>query len=319
MNLIFIFSLPRSGSTLLQRMLYAHSQVSSAPEPWILLPFIFARKFKKAESVYGSDWSAESLNEFLSLLPEGESEYYMYLQDFFIKLYRAVSDNNSVYFVDKTPRYYMIIPEIAKIFPEAKFIFLFRNPISVFASVMELWHRSRPFFRNNFVDLFKGPNLLASGYRLIEAKSLALNYEALVTEPEESMRKISNYLNLTYEAKMVNGFKGAFLQSQKGDPYVYSHSSIQKISMEKWRGVIDTKVKKLYLKKYIQNLDFEDLNLMEYDKPTLISEIEEVKTGLNLGIVDFLYLIIDQINRFCNLDYWIKCFKDHRLFYSKWH
>ena len=203
MKLIFIFSLPRSGSTLLQRMLFAHSQVSTAPEPWILLPFSYASKLKKAESEFGSDLAAESINDFLALLPDGKSEYYIYLRDFFLKIYTSISDNHSVYFVDKTPRYYLIIPEIAKIFPEAKFIFLFRNPVSIYTSIMELWHSSRPFFRNNFIDIFYGPSCLTDGYRLTKLRSLALNYEFLVTEPEESMRKISDYLNLSYETNMV--------------------------------------------------------------------------------------------------------------------
>ena len=37
---IFIFSAPRSGSTLLQRVLAAHTQVATASEPWILLPLL---------------------------------------------------------------------------------------------------------------------------------------------------------------------------------------------------------------------------------------------------------------------------------------
>ena len=37
---VFIFSLPRSGSTLTQRVLTAHDGVASAAEPWVLLPLL---------------------------------------------------------------------------------------------------------------------------------------------------------------------------------------------------------------------------------------------------------------------------------------
>ena len=37
---VFILSLPRAGSTLLQRMLNVHPEIASTVEPWILLPFL---------------------------------------------------------------------------------------------------------------------------------------------------------------------------------------------------------------------------------------------------------------------------------------
>ena len=37
---IFIFSLPRSGSTILQKILMSSTQVSSSNEMWILLPLL---------------------------------------------------------------------------------------------------------------------------------------------------------------------------------------------------------------------------------------------------------------------------------------
>lgn len=37
---IFIISLPRSGSTLLQNILSNNSEISTTSEPWILIPLI---------------------------------------------------------------------------------------------------------------------------------------------------------------------------------------------------------------------------------------------------------------------------------------
>ncbi|MBT8101022.1 MAG: sulfotransferase, partial [Gammaproteobacteria bacterium] len=41
---VFLLSLPRSGSTLLQRMLMTHPAISSVPEPWLLLPIFYPRR-----------------------------------------------------------------------------------------------------------------------------------------------------------------------------------------------------------------------------------------------------------------------------------
>ena len=40
------------------------------------------------------------------------------------------------YVLDKTPRYYHILPELLELFPKAKFVLLQRNPLSVFASIL---------------------------------------------------------------------------------------------------------------------------------------------------------------------------------------
>ena len=44
---VFIFSLPRSGSTLLQRVLTGHSEISSFAEPHFLLPLVGIIKKKE--------------------------------------------------------------------------------------------------------------------------------------------------------------------------------------------------------------------------------------------------------------------------------
>lgn len=52
---LFLFSLPRSGSTLAQRMLAAHPAVATVTEPWILLPFLYARKEEGVYAEYRHD------------------------------------------------------------------------------------------------------------------------------------------------------------------------------------------------------------------------------------------------------------------------
>ncbi len=82
------------------------------------------------------------------------------------------ADNGETYFLDKTPRYYLIIPEIAQIFPDAKFIFLFRNPLQVISSVMKTWCKGtlNGLHRYNN-DLINGPQLLSEGYEILKDKS----------------------------------------------------------------------------------------------------------------------------------------------------
>ena len=52
-------------------------------------------------------------------------------------LYSQAAEDGASYFLDKTPPYAHFLPELARTFPEAKFIALWRNPLAVVASIVE--------------------------------------------------------------------------------------------------------------------------------------------------------------------------------------
>ena len=69
---IFLFSLPRSVSTLLQRILAKHTAIDTAAEPWVLLPLTSALR---SEGIYTSydqnavvDASGNAVGEFQDAL-----------------------------------------------------------------------------------------------------------------------------------------------------------------------------------------------------------------------------------------------------------
>ena len=65
-DLIFIISPPRSGSTLLQRMIGSHSAVHTHPEPHILTPLAFQGYFYRIEkAAYNHTVAANALREFV--------------------------------------------------------------------------------------------------------------------------------------------------------------------------------------------------------------------------------------------------------------
>jgi len=132
---IFLFSLPRSGSTLLQRILSTHPDISSKSELWFLLPHVEALKNKYTFSQYSNISLKTATGALLEQLPEGEGDYYQAIRELGDYLYGRLAKNNEKYVLDKTPRYYLIIEEIVKIYPDARFIFLFRNPLATAASV----------------------------------------------------------------------------------------------------------------------------------------------------------------------------------------
>jgi hypothetical protein len=276
---IFLFSLPRSGSTLLQRILMSHADIASTPEPWLLLPLIYAIQKNGTLTEYSFANCYAALEDFIDKLPRKKNDYYDAIRDFSSRLYEKQCGKREKYFLDKTPRYYHIIEQISEIFPDAKFIFLFRNPVQIFSSVIATWgdNRLRRLY-GSYYDLFEGPNLLARGYQKMKDRSCTIQYEQLVSEPEHHLRKVLRYLELDYDEGIVKNSEEQNIEGRMGDPTgIKEYSGITKNPLEKWKSVIDNPVRKWYLKRYIKQIDSDILETQGYDKTTILREIESLK------------------------------------------
>lgn len=272
---VFLFSMPRSGSTLLQRILMGHPQIASAAEPWLLLPLVYARKNEGMLSEYSHAIGQKALNEFVAQLPGGEVAYSEELAAFANALYTKQCTRGETYFLDKTPRYYLIIPEIAKLFPDAKFIFLFRNPVHVFGSIVQTWCNGRlkklyAFDR----DLHVGPLALSQGYELLRERSVAVQYEALVSDAPAQIRIICDYLEIDYDTRMMEAIDERQFEGTMGDPTgVQQYKRVSSGSLDKWKKVFDTKVRRGLLESYIHRMPESTLEIQGYDKMHILEEI----------------------------------------------
>ena len=71
-EIIFIISQPRSGSTLLQRILGSHKEIYTTSEPWLMLSPIYAARKSGVQAEYDHQLSRCALKEYLTVLPDGE-------------------------------------------------------------------------------------------------------------------------------------------------------------------------------------------------------------------------------------------------------
>jgi hypothetical protein len=134
-----------------------HSEIASLAEPWVMLPLVYATRKSGIFAEYNQDWSSQAVNDFISVLPGGKATYQAELRDFVIQLYSKHCPNGESYFLDKTPRYYLIIEELAEIFPDAKFIFLFRNPVEILSSILSTWCNSSLQKVHSYTTLGESP------------------------------------------------------------------------------------------------------------------------------------------------------------------
>lgn len=168
---IFIVSTPRSGSTLLFETLTrapglytiggeSHQLIESIPQLTIR-----ARGFS-SNRLLAEDAVPEVVDELRrrfrahlrdrdgTVLPAGPGRYRM---------------------LEKTPKNSLRIPFLLKAFPEARFVFLYRDPRQVLASMMEAWQSGRFKTYGGLPDwpLPYWALLLTPGWRALAGKPLA--------------------------------------------------------------------------------------------------------------------------------------------------
>src|SRR5680860_1089325 len=139
---LFLMSLPRAGSTLLQRVLAAHPAISTCSETWLLLPLVLALREQGIYTGYSHQTARRALAAFCAELPDGEQSYLDAVAAMATSMYHQASDPGAESFLEKTPRYHLIVDEILRMFPTTRPVVLWRNPLAVVASVQETWSRA---------------------------------------------------------------------------------------------------------------------------------------------------------------------------------
>lgn len=308
---IFIFSLPRSGSTLLQRILMRHSKIASVSEPWILLPFIYPFRKEGVLAEYSHRSCCFAVADFIDNLPEKEKDYYNELCNFVLSIYSRYCKNGEIYFLDKTPRYFLIIPELAKIFPNAKFIFLFRNPVQIVASMLVSKGDRFSKLGTNYNDLIAGPKFLTEGRRLLRDKSIVVNYEKLVDNSDEETGKVFDYLGLDYNDSLSINIGEKKLKGRMGDKKgAEDYRDISLEPLDKWKRVLNTSFRKKWIRNYIDSFDEDIYHAQGYNKKEILSEINKLPTGYRMILKDFVewclfrFLIISKPEFFFRKNSW---------------
>jgi hypothetical protein len=296
---LFLFSLPRSGSTLLQRILAIHSEIVSAVEPHILLPFLFASKDQDVYSKYDHTHVAEAVRYFFHTLPNGSDDYSSELRDFILRLYTRAAGKGAKYFLDKTPKYSLVSEEIIRLFPEGKFIFLWRNPLSAIASFMETWFDGRWLLHHADFEMFQGLTGLTDAYKKSVQRVYALRYEDLILNPEATLRPVCDYLKIPFSKKMLTHFTKVKLGSRFRDPHseLEHYQVLRQDPLQKWENILNNPLRKRWCLRYLNWIGKERLAVMGYDLDNLIANIETLPSTGRYLVSDMFWMPLGIIAR----------------------
>lgn len=275
--MLFVISSPRSGSTMLERMLESHSQIKGGPEPHLLTPLAHLGVWDNVEKApYDHVLAAESQQMFVEQLPNGEADYWEACRAYCDVLYgRWMESGDKTICLDKTPAYALILPFMAKVFPDAKFVVLTRHPLATFSSF------ANSFFDGDY-DVAQKYNPLLNRYvpaianflQQTEVPFIHVRYEDLVSDPETKMKEIYEYIGVEFEADTIN--YGSHERDESagkglGDPIgVQQHSRPSTESVTKWVEELSADQHKLTLmRRIISELELNDLETLGYPEELL--------------------------------------------------
>jgi Sulfotransferase family len=289
---IFIFSVSRSGSTLVQRVIAAHNGVATVSEPWILLPYLYTLRSSGVTAEYEHELMVTAIEDFCRELPAEEEDYRAELRNFVLRLYEKAAGGEARYFLDKSPPYCLIAEEIMRLFPSGKFVFLWRNPLSIIASIIETWEQWHPtMFRS---DLFIGLPRLVTAYGAQSARAYSVRFEDLIDGDERIWRPLMDYLGIEFEPDALSRFAGVELNGRMGDPTgVKRYSALSSEPQEKWKGTLGNPLRKEWCRRYLRFLGNERLAVMGYDGEQIIRELNSQPTSMSCLIPDLGRLVSD--------------------------
>ena len=274
---LFLLSLPRSGSTLVQRVLAVHDEISTAPETWLMLPQIYALRERGAFAEYGHTPASRAIREFADALPGGRDGYDEDLRRFVLALYARASGGTGTYFLDKTPRYHYVADDLFRIFPDAKVVFLWRNPLAIVASITETWGRGRWNVGRWRNDLYEGVANLVASYESHADRAHAVRYEDLVEDRPAAWQALFDYLELPFDASVLTEFRSVDLRARMGDPTgTTRYETITAESLERWRATLRTPVRKRWCRSYLEWIGHARLSTMGYEMEELTDALDAV-------------------------------------------
>jgi Sulfotransferase family len=283
-RLIFLIGAPRSGTTLLARMLGAHSQIHGRAEPHLITPIAHLGYFGKVQKApYDQNNVEQAIREIVAEIPRHEAGYLDALRAYTDSIYAQLMDAapaGKQLFLDKTPAYALVLPFLTRLYPQAKYVVLTRHPLAVLSSYVE------SFFDGDYrVALEHNPVLqryvpeLARLVRDAPVPHVWVRYEDLVKEPEVQFRRVCDHLGVPFEERAISYGESGEAFKGLGDPTgVARHTRPVTSSVSKWAAEIASDPDTLALvAKVLDELDPADLETLGYPRDGIVAQLEAAR------------------------------------------
>ncbi|WP_293746880.1 tetratricopeptide repeat-containing sulfotransferase family protein [uncultured Paraglaciecola sp.] len=193
---IFIVGLPRTGTTLTERIISSHSLVESVGETQFLQMVL--RRESGVQSI--ENMTAEMIEALVDSDPETIAKCYIDSVN-----YRLAKEP---FFIDKLPFNFLFLGFIAKAWPDARIVHLGRNPMDACFSMYKqifTWAYKFSYSLEGLGQYYVAYDRLRNHWRdVLQERLIEVEYEFLVSDTENQTRLLLDKLGLDFERSCLD-------------------------------------------------------------------------------------------------------------------
>jgi len=217
---LFLVGCPRSGTTLLQSLLAAHSQIASFPESHFFRYLLGNRSTWRRKLRIPSPLARQRFDQFLVETGHPELERYLpktavftiqYIKGFIRVLDELTQQQEKSLWLEKTPGNLYYISYIEKRVEGAKFIHLVRNGADVVTSLYDVTHQYPEDWRGAW-DLDRCIRQWINDVRLSlnhlhKPNHILVQYEQLIDNQLLVLSELCDFIGVKYEPTMLENYQ----------------------------------------------------------------------------------------------------------------
>lgn len=216
-NNVFIMGSGRSGTTMVRDILGSHPKICSLPETSFFDRLWAARFFigKMSNSnnrlrfvwLFFNACGDQLINKFKDKQDALASEYLqanIFTHQHLYKLMSAtLAEDSDTVVVEKTPHHLLFMDYIAKNYPDAKFIYITRDPVDMVSSYI-----SRGDLPDNYkqvaMEWVVGNKVGLKCIKKYPNRVIHIRYEDVIQDPSITMKKVFNFIGEDFSEQYLN-------------------------------------------------------------------------------------------------------------------
>lgn len=249
-KVIFIIGVGRSGTSLLQSMLHAHSEICFIPEAQYVKHYMRRKSVQREHENAGPEAFLNVIKEdeylkksgvnLSDCIREASHDEPFSLANVFRSYLTSYSDAADVrYLGEKDARNLDFLEQLKANFPNSKVLLIIRDPRDVVLSKTKAaWSSGRPYWLHALIgnaQLILGQK---EGERFFGESFMELRYEDLLAQPEQTLGGICKFLEIDYEEEMLRFHinAGELFKEKRELQYKYNNfKPLIKKNSEKWK------------------------------------------------------------------------------------
>lgn len=296
--MLFVCSYPRSGTTFLAKRCVLDLGYYSTPESHFLHTIIQKIACSKSKTLSKYKYTKILENSFKFKvwgveIPDFDYLDFDNLQDFYLTLVAnynqtSLADIKIGTVIDHTPENALNITELIKVFTDVKFLFLYRDPRSLYSSIKNLeWGPNSPqFFCSNYYKYMNNMERF-----IVTDAAVIIYYEDLIENNFATLEKINEKVGFADKNKAKRFELPEYTKSQHK---LVSLNSSNKDRINAWKSEI-TLFESRYIESFLSKRSYERLS--RYDLKFYPKRKIEYFKLFQFIIREFYYKVLNKAKR----------------------